>query len=74
MSVPLSAQGGIVTEDVIKEMVKLNKHPVIFALSNPTSKAECTAKDAYTISALIDCQYIFLLLLNILSFDQYIHK
>jgi len=46
--VGLSGAAGSFTKDVIEAMAEINPQPIILALSNPTSNAECTAQQAYT--------------------------
>ncbi len=44
----VSGQAGKFDKKILRAMAAYNKTPVIMALSNPTSKSECTASEAYT--------------------------
>ncbi|MDY6009798.1 MAG: NAD-dependent malic enzyme [Duodenibacillus sp.] len=48
--VGVSAQPKSFNAEVVGMMAEYNEHPIVFALSNPTSKAECTAEEAYKFS------------------------
>lgn len=43
----VSGKPKLFTRPVLEAMAKLNERPIVFSLSNPTSKTECTAEEAY---------------------------
>jgi malate dehydrogenase (oxaloacetate-decarboxylating)(NADP+) len=44
----VSTVGKTFTQAVVETMSKVNERTIIFALSNPTERAECTPEEAYT--------------------------
>jgi len=43
----VSTEAKAFSQQVIEAMARINRRPIIFSLSNPTSRAECSAEEAY---------------------------
>jgi malate dehydrogenase (oxaloacetate-decarboxylating) len=46
----VTAKAGLFDNEILAQMALNDERPIIFALSNPTSKCECTADDVYEIT------------------------
>lgn len=44
----VTGHAGSFTRPMLESLARANQRPIVFALSNPTSKSECTAEEAYT--------------------------
>jgi len=61
-----TAVAGLFSKSIVESMMEGVDRPIIFPLSNPTSKAEITALDAYTVRRhVMPCQFRPMLTLNV---------